>query len=119
MKLSDYKNEDALDLLADLFEPVAEIMTDAELRTLADEKDKMKIAKHILKNHKSHVITILARINNTPREQYTATLPDLFKQLLEILNDKMFMDFFASQAQATDGASFGPATVTTEETGEA
>ena len=121
MKLSDYRNEDALDLLADLLGPVADIMTDDALRALAsdEKKDKMKIATHILKNHKEHVVTILARINNTPREKFSATLPEMISQLLEIMNDKLFTDFFASQAQATNGASFGPAMATTEGTGEA
>ena len=119
MKLSDYTNEDALDLLADLLDSAAEIMADDELKAIAMTGDKMGIAKYILKNKKEQLITIFARMNGTPREEYVATIPEMLAQLLDVLNDKTLLDFFALQAQKNAGASFGLATENTAATGEA
>lgn len=111
MKLSDYTNENALDLLADLLDPVSEIMTDDELRKIVLKKsDTMTIAKYVLKNKQKAVIAILARMNDKTPETYTATLPEMFAQLLDVLNDKTMIDFFASQAQQIKSASSGPVT---------
>lgn len=107
MKLSDYKNEDALDLLADLLDPVSELMADAELQKVAMQGDKMTIAKYVLKNKNALLITIFARMNGTPREEYSATITEMLAQLLDVLNDKTLVDFFALQAQKKTGASFG------------
>lgn len=105
MKLSDYRNEDALDLLADLLDPVSEIMTDKALQTIAAKGDKMEIAKYVLKNKQPQVVQILARMDNKPVKEYNATITEMFKQLLDVLNDKVMIDFFASQAQSIVGAS--------------
>ena len=121
MKLSDYKNEDALDLLADLMEPVADIMADAELKALATKQNanKLEIAQYVLRNKKAQLVTIFARMNNTPRNEYKATAPEMLAQLLDALNDKALADFFASQAQQKIGASSGLVTENTEATDEA
>lgn len=121
MKLSDYKNEDALDLLADLLQPVSEIMTDQELKKLAlqPKADTFKIAQHVLKNHKKNVIAIFARIDGKEVKDYSATITEMFSQLLEIINDKTILDFFASQVPKNDGASFGPVTANIAATDEA
>lgn len=105
MKLSDYKNEDALDLLADLLDPVSAIMTDKGLQDVAKKGDKMSLAKYVLKNKQPEVVQILARMDNKDVTEYNATLTEMFKQLLEILNDKVMLDFFASQAQNMASAS--------------
>jgi hypothetical protein len=113
MKLSDYKNEDALDLLADLLEPVSEIMTDKELQTIAAKGDKMALVKYVLKNKKQQVVQILARMENKTVNEYNATLTEMFAQLLDVMNDKVMNDFFASQAQKIVGASSVSATENT------
>jgi hypothetical protein len=37
MKLSDYKGEEALDVLADIIEPLANIITDEDIQKLAND----------------------------------------------------------------------------------
>lgn len=106
MKLSDYKNEDALDLLADLLDPVSDIMNDKGLQEIALQNgDKMAIAKYVLKNKQQQVVQILARMENKDVKDYSATLTEMFAQLLDVMNDKIMTDFFASQAQKIAGAS--------------
>lgn len=110
MKLSEYRNEDALDLLADIIEPASEIMTDVNLRNIIAKGDKKRvdIAKYLLKEHKSSIIAILARLNG--EETYNANIVDILKQVMDLINDKELIDFFVSQARMTDDASSTPAT---------
>lgn len=110
MKLSDYKNEDALDLLADLLDPVSDIMTDAEMRKVAESADRMAIAKYVLKNKQKQVVQILARMDGKTPDKYSATITEMFAQIMDVLNDKTMLDFFASQAQKITGVSSGPVT---------
>lgn len=118
MKLSEYKNEDALDLLADILEPISEIFADDEVKKLSLDKSttKMKIVQYLLKNHKKPIIQIMARIDSVPVEEYEANVFTLPKKLLEILNDKELADFFGSQGQNVVKNISGSAMANTEET---
>ena len=49
MKLSDYKNEDAVEVIADIIEPLSVIFTDEEIK---NEKNKMKAIAKALKKYK-------------------------------------------------------------------
>ena len=52
MKLSEVKGEAALDLLADIIEPAAEIMSDPKVKDLISVKNKGAIIKILIKDHK-------------------------------------------------------------------
>ena len=108
MRLSDYKGEQALDLLADLMEPVDGIMAD---KAIADavkrNRPKLEIAKTAIKNHKREVVEILAILDGENPENYAEkiTIFSLPSKLLEILNDPDFMSLFTSQGQKTETSS--------------
>jgi hypothetical protein len=54
MKLSEYKGEQALDMLADLIEPAATIMADKEIaNAVRANLPRIKIVKAAIKNHKA------------------------------------------------------------------
>lgn len=113
MKLSDYKGEAAIDLLADIMEPMAIILADKEIQELYNAKDEkgnrirvapIKYVKPMLKNHKTEVLEILARVENIPVDEYreqcnVMTLP---MQILEFINDKEIQNLFTSQRQIQD-----------------
>lgn len=101
MKLSQYKNEDALDLIMDIMDPVAEILGDANFAKLAQDEsaNKMTLAKEAIKNHKKAVIQILATLNGVPVEEYQGTPMSMIKDALEILSDEELTEFFISQGQ--------------------
>ena len=78
MKLSDYKNEDAVEVIADIIEPLSVIFTDEEIK---NEKNRMKAIAKALKKYKKEVIQILARIYGVPVNEYECnalTLPIRF-----------------------------------------
>ena len=118
MKLTDYKNEDALDLLADILEPLSKILIDKEVQKLASDSatDKMQAAKVLLKSHPKEIIQIMARIDGVPVEEYELGILTLPTRLIELFNDEALLSFFRSQGQIMVGTTFGSVTENTEET---
>ena len=104
MKLSEIKGEKALDTIAELIEPVAEIICDAEIaKTRKQEGGRVKAISIAIKNHKSAVMSILAALNGQTVEEYAkeCNVLSLPKQLLDIINDPVMFDLFTSQNQET------------------
>ena len=97
MKLSDYKNEDALDLLADIIDPVSEIKTDKELHQAIKGQNKLGVVKLIIKSHKAEILEILATLDGVPVDQYECNVFTLPVRILELVNDKELASFFTSQ----------------------
>lgn len=119
MNISEFKNEDAIELLADLIEPTANILSDKAIQSafMADT-NKIKLAKMCLKTHKKDVIEILAIVNGKTAETYNCTPVTILRDLLAILNDKDLVDFFVEQ-QAMMNTGDAPlfAVVNTEDAG--
>lgn len=119
MRLSEFKGEDALDVLADIIEPVSEIVGDEEIKkAISGEGNKTKIAsivKLALKKHKHAVLEVLARCENKSYEEYVETVSvfTLPLKALEIFNDKELVSFFQSQLGMNPDGSFGSATENT------
>ena len=97
MKISELKNEEALDFLADIIEPASEIMVDPQLKELIKSKNKGAIIKILIKNHKKSIIEILARLDNVPVDEYEVSIFTLPQKILDLVNDKELVDFFTSQ----------------------
>ena len=114
-KLSDYKDDEAIELWTDLLDPLSEILTDMEIRKVIQSgKSKMEIAKNILKLHKKEAVDIMLRIDSTPLDGLNIILR-LVALLSDIGDNEEIKSFFgyAEQAQ-TEGASFGSPTENTK-----
>ena len=94
MKLSEYKNEQALDILADILEPSSKIFSDKEVKKAFETGDKIRGIKAAIKTHKSEIIEILAVLDGVPVAEYECNVLTLPIKLLEILNDTDLMSFF-------------------------
>lgn len=108
MKLSEYKGEQALDMLADLMEPAAVIMADKDISRLAKaDVPKIKIVKAVIKNHKREVIEIMAILDGEDPKEYAekVNLFTLPAKLLEIFNDPDLMSLFTLQGQKAETLS--------------
>ncbi len=111
MRISELKNEEALDFLADIIEPASEIMSDDAIKNLVTNKinNKGAVVKTLLKNHKKSIIEILARLDGVPVDEYEVNVFTLPIKILELLNDKELADFFTSQvAMAVPTSSIEP-----------
>ena len=117
-KLSEYKDEDALDLLADLLEPSIDIFSDKELGKLIMNGNKVKAASLAIKNHKEAVVAVMARLNEKEVKDFHYNVITLPKMVLEVLNDKELLDFFKSQGENGVETLSGSVTANTEDEGD-
>lgn len=113
-KLSEYKNEEALDLLAEILEPVADIFADKEFVSKL-QGNRMSAIKYLIKNHKQSILSILASFEGVPLEEYQCTVFSLPIALVNLFNDPDLLDFFKSQGLRINEESSGSATENTEE----
>lgn len=100
MKLSDYKNEEALDILADIIEPASEIFSDKKIvDLLRKDEAPMKAIKIAIKDHKKSVMEILAILDGVKPDEYECNVFTLPMKVLEVLNDEELLKFFTLQGQ--------------------
>ena len=110
-KLSEYKNRDALDKLADIIEPLGELMSDMNVADLIMANKLVPAIKEMIKAHKTEVMQILAAMEGVPFEEFHCNVFTLPMRVLELLNDKALLSFFTSQAPETSQRTFsGPVT---------
>ena len=110
-KLSEVQNEDALDLLADILDPLIEICADEKLKSMIEEKKhtRLELVKYVIKSHKSSVIQILATIEGVPVEEYRCNVLTLPAVLLDLVNDPEVIKLFTLQGQKIQPLHSGPA----------
>ena len=115
-KLSDYKDEEAIELWADLLDPFIEIVGDPKISgMLRAQRPPVLTARAILKEYKTQATQILLRIDPTPLNGLNILIR-LVELLSEIGKDPTIQGFFVSQPKENkDEKSFGSVTETTEE----
>ena len=100
-KISEFKNEEAVDLLADIIDPCTIIVNDEEIRN-EFTNNKMSAIKLGLKRYKKEVIQILARLEDVPVEEYECTPVTIITKFVELFNDEEFNDFLSSLAETEE-----------------
>ncbi len=120
-KLSEIQNEDALDVLAELLDPIAELSKDKEIRRPNKNekgedvpKTKLEMVQIAIRKHKRAVLKILATLDGVPLEEYNINLIQIPLKVYELLNDEDMMAFFQSQGLNLSDAFSGSATENTE-----
>lgn len=115
VKLSDYKGEEAIELWADLLDPISAIITDAEVaKVIKSGKSRLEIAKEILRKHKEEATQILLRIDSDPIDGLNIVVR-LVSILAEIGSNEEIRPFFGYAAQEKmEKESSGSAMVNTE-----
>lgn len=112
MKLSDIKGDRVLDVIADIIDPIANMVQDKDVAAMFKREavpDGMEasdfFAKRmckglpvLLKSHKADIIAIMAAIEGVTPEQYAASLdfPKLFTDVMELVTDDAFLNFLSS-----------------------
>jgi len=109
-KLSEIKNEDALDVLVELIDPVVLICQDMELKQVMKKNDRVQAVKIAIKNHKDEVLKILAILDGENPDTYEFNIVTLPIKLMELFNDPDMMTFFTSQGLMSSETSSGSAT---------
>ena len=112
MKLSDIKGDRVLDVIADIIDPIANMVQDKDVAAMFKREavpDGMEardfFAKRmrkglpvLLKSHKADIIAVMAAIEGVTPEQYAVSLdfPKLFTDVMELVTDDAFLDFLSS-----------------------
>ena len=114
-KLSDYKNEEAIDLWMDLLEPIGNILQNDRIKTAYKSGNSpLKIAQEIIKECRNDAVTILLRIDPEPINGLNIVVR-LVDIIMEFDQSEELKDFFHSAGTVTKGASSGNATANTED----
>lgn len=116
MAITDIRGEAAVNLLADLIEPVTAIATDKAIAEFRNDGSVpiTTIAKVAVKRHASDVVEILAACNGIPKEEYSGNIIDILREFTALINDKELMDFFGFVWQSAEEKPSGSATENTE-----
>ncbi len=100
MRLADVKDEQALDILAEIIEPATAICQNQKLvEAVRKNENRVKIATIAIKENKKEVMQILAALNGVPFEEYHCNPISVSKHLAEIIS------LFFSQAQMAEQTS--------------
>ena len=111
MKLSEIRGERALDVIADLIDPVISIASDENASALfrrekcpddmepsAFAMDKVRRSvPTLIRDHKDELCVILSTIEGVPTDEYLEglSIAKLVHDVLELLGDEEFQSFFA------------------------
>lgn len=120
-RLEEARGADAIDLIADLIDPLTEISQDEEILKLTRKNGTpvFKIVQAILRRHKDSAIQILAIIDGVEPEDYKGNVFTIIGRLLGLLSNKDIQSFFGVSPERKQKKSSGRATENTEETEEA
>lgn len=130
MRLSDIKGDRVLDVIADVIDPIANMMQDEDVAAMFGRKAVPEgmdardfFAKRmrkglpvLLKGHKADIIAVMAAIEGVTPGQYAASLdlPKLFTDVMELVTDDAFLDFLSSSETGKGADAPGSASVSFE-----
>lgn len=104
-KLSEIKGEDAMDVLADLIEPLSEFATDKTFIAMVRANKRMPAIQYALKTHKKALIRALAIIEGENPDDYNPSILKLPAMLVELFNDPELIALFPSAEPVTSSGS--------------
>ena len=113
MRLCEFQDEKAIEVLAELVDPISVIAAD-ELVKAAFKESKAEAVSVLLKNHAHELMQIMAALDGVPVEEYHCNVLTLPKKLMEIINDPDVMSLFTSAETESIGESSGSAMANTE-----
>jgi len=107
VRLTDYEGEEAIELWADLLDPISNIINDANIaKVIRSGKTRLVIAQEILKRHRSDAEKILLRIDPEPINGLNLVVR-LIAILADIGSNEEIKSFFgyAAQEKMAEGSS--------------
>lgn len=115
MKLSDIKGDRAIEVIADIIEPISNISGDAKFKELLSKEEVKgkavtflsKVKKHVpylLKTHTKDLFTVFASLEGISYEEYykSVNLAKLMASIFDLLNDTELQSLFTSAEQVTE-----------------
>jgi len=113
MKLSDIKGERAIEVIADLIEPIANIATDKDcaglfsVKPVKGEDKNVTATKHLVKKvplllrtHKRDVIQIIATLDGKSVDEMN--MFSIARALIGVVQDEALIELFTSAARSVE-----------------
>lgn len=98
--LSEIKGDEAFDVLADIIDPISEIIADEEIKKArAEGVSKLRLGRLLLKNHRGAVKAIIRALGDDPNEVSVISLPI---NIIKLLNDPEITRLFTSLQPSGD-----------------
>lgn len=111
MKLSDFKDEKAVEIIAKLLVPIGRMAADSK-NLEARKQGKLAFISALLQNNAKDVQTMLAILHEEDPEAYHCDGATVLVDTLEMMNDPALVSLFGLRSQAP--ASSGSASMTGE-----
>ena len=111
MRLSDFEDEKAIEVIADLIGPISTIAREIQ----KNKKDDMTVAQLVgfaLKKCKKEAIQMFAILNDIPVEEYHCNGATILADMINMFSDPSLMQLFGLQSKMP--TSSGSASVNTE-----
>lgn len=110
-KLSEIRGEDALDVLADIIEPVSKIFEDENFVAYAKAGNRLMLTQNVLREHKREILTVLAILEDVQPDKYNPSVIEIPALVINLFNDPDLISLFQLAAPS---AFSGSATESTE-----
>lgn len=121
MKLSEFKGEEAILLMADLLEPITTIVKSKDTADFyveydakpKEEKTDLEVARFLIKHFSAQVMEILALMNRVDIHDVNAFNEykqkvngfTVIREVLELISDSEIIDLFTSQGLSKEETS--------------
>lgn len=114
-KLSDFKDEKAIAVVAQLLEPIIKIFSNPDNGKFKDEKNGLKMFSGFLSNSPKAMMDIFAILSEQDAETYHCDGVEVTKNLMTLVSDSRLIELFTSQGQTGGATSSGSASENIEE----
>ena len=103
MRLSEFKAEKAIEVVAALLVPIGNIVANPANKE-AKDSGVIALASAMRKNNATDAKEILAILADKPIESYSCTAATVLKDMLYVLSDPYLLELFGLQSQTQTSA---------------
>lgn len=109
MRLSDFKDEKAIEVIADLIDPISVIAQEVKKVRASKSGSQLTVAQVVgisLKKCKKEAIQMFAILNDIPPEEYHCTGATIMSDMIQMFSDPQLMQLFGlrSEMQTSSGS---------------
>lgn len=107
-KLSEFKNEKGVAVIADLLAPIARMAQNIQG---IDNESPLGFVSEMLKRNPKEIIEIFAILSETPVEEYECDGASLLANTITLASDKELMELFGLQSQTKTSSGSASETI--------
>ncbi len=114
MKLTDFKNDDAIRVIADLLPYVSKIAQNNSVKETAEGGSVIDFASVIMRENPSDVKAMLAILDGQKPSEYHCNAATVIRDVVTMISDPALLDLFGLPTRTLMEKSSGSASANTE-----